>query len=677
MSAIYSNLQEVKAQVDLFASVQAGTFEFLESLPVSAKSLFGDSKWDFNDEKNPRLKMVNSSKLRFDWTEIACSPRGTSRGRRPRNYQKFVAVLPPRMVEDLKRAFFLALIFPEPIRPRRGEQRRKAVTVISKISVAVNFFSYCYLQSMLSNGVATLHTLSDIGLHDIQNAISDYPYRIEELKKVLSMLANERIQVNLRYGRLKWNQPDLKTLKWPRLKEKKHIKSLPDELFALLSNRSSELVAEFLGLLGTDVQDRRTVYVQTENSSPRWERFKEMFESYCERRISCRIKGGHADASTHTRLFMKEFTVFPEELFDFLSQVQCAAQNIILLYTGMRYSEAAMIQRGCLIKRDGVCLIKAALIKNIPSNRPIDLDEWVAIDVVHDAVVALETLCRCTTNSFLFSNFHTLQEGKSSRPLSNGGLSFRLNEYLREIDKENKWKRWKVTPHQYRHGLVRQLAHAEVGLPYITRQLKHFHTYLSERSYRINPVSTIYGMQKERLVCNATGFSAMKDANFDILDDLYGEGRKFGGGGAALHIERTEAFFKGIGLEGDAREKYIKKLAASGVTAIKTGVGWCIRNHVDPQKLKEAPPPCIGDLNCNPHSCVYSIVPEGRKADVIARYRHALRQLSSPDQSHLKSHWEAELRALSSMLQQLGVDPQSLTASRINPDTIVRLLSSG
>ena len=140
---------------------------------------------------------------------------------------------------------------------------------------------------------------------------------------------------------------------------------------------------------------------------------------------------------------------------------------------------------------------KGCVNQECSSNRPIDLDEWVAIDVVHDAVVALDALCRCTMNSFLFSNFNALQEGKSSRPLSNGGLSFRLNEYLRGIDTEDKWNSWKLTPHQYRHGLVRQLAHAEVGLPYITRQLKHFHTYLSERSYRINPVSTIYGMQKE------------------------------------------------------------------------------------------------------------------------------------------------------------------------------------
>lgn len=167
-------------------------------------------------------------------------------------------------------------------------------------------------------------------------------------------------------------------------------------------------------------------------------------------------------------------------------------------------------------------------------------------------------------------------------------------------------------------------------------------------------------MQRQQLVGNATGLRALKNANVEVAIDLYGEGRRFAGGGAALHVERTEAFFRGIGLEGKAREKYIEKLSESGGSEIRTGVGVCLRNHVDPQKLKEAPPPCIGDLNCNPHSCVYSVVPEGRKADVIARYRYADKQLGSPDQRHLRSHWEAELRAYAAMLQQLGIDPTTL-----------------
>lgn len=665
--------KNIDEELALFRAAQTGNFEFHNDLPVSAKSCFGDSHWDFRDENNPRLSVSNQSSLHYDWSQIT---RQIQPARALRNHQQFLAVLPFEMVEDLKRAFLLVLMFPEPIRSRRGVSQRKSITFIAKIRSAVNFFSHCYLQSLLPGyHGARLLRLSDFELSDIQKGLDSYPYCAVDLKKVLGLLTNERIQRNLWHGRLKWNYPDLKTLRWPRRKEGKSIETLPDRLFGLLSNRSSELVGEFLTLLGKKVNDTGC-QVTKPHPVRTWARFAEMFTSYCERRIDCGRNNRQAFASNHTREFVREFNVFPERLFAFLSDVQCAAQSIILLYTGMRYSEAAMLQVGCLTRRDGIFLIKSSLIKNVASNMPIDYDEWVAIDVVRDAISALEEVARFTLNPFLFSNFHTVKVGKKPKPLTNGGLKVRLNEYLKTIDIEKKWTGWLLTPHQYRHGLIRQLARAEVGLPYITRQLKHFHTSLSERSYRINGVSTIYGMQRERLVGNATGLSALKGANLDIIQDLYGEGRKFAGGGAALHVRRTEAFFRGAGLEGRAREKYLANLAASGVTPIRTGVGWCVRNHVDPEKLKEAPPPCIGDLNCNPHTCLYSVVPENRKADIIARYRYAARQLASPDQLYLRSHWEAELTAQAAMLEQLGIDPKGALGAGINPKTIVNILEA-
>jgi hypothetical protein len=183
-------------------------------------------------------------------------------------------------------------------------------------------------------------------------------------------------------------------------------------------------------------------------------------------------------------------------------------------------------------------------------------------------------------------------------------------------------------------------------------------------------------MQRQRIVANAVGLRAFRSAKTKVANDLYGEGRRFAGGGAALHVKRTEAFFAGIGLEGKAREKYIEKFSKSGGNEIRTGVGYCLRNHVDPKKLAEAPPPCIGDLQCNPHTCVHSVVPEGRKADVIARYRYASRQLSSPDQQYLRSHWEAEVAAYAAMLEQLGVDAKAVLSSGINPKTIDNVLAA-
>jgi Phage integrase family len=634
-------------------AIANGNFVFDETLRITKNSVFGDGEWDWTDKDNLRLHATQDNKQRLNWNEMTAGTSASASRKFPRGVnQRFVPILPKEIVEDLKRAFYIIVHFPSLLRGIRKRQS-KPITIVYVIKLITNFLSHLYLQSLLKEGGPAVRRLSDITLTQIRTGIYTFPYRCGRLKGILMLLAEEHIQINLAYGRLQWSRLDLKNLRWPPAKEGHNIETLPDPLFALLSNKSCDLVAEFHFLMGRPAtDDHRTS--STHLTVLRWPRFREMFQSYISRRNVTRTKGtGHE--SGHSHGFVREFNTSPESVFEFLFDVQSAAFNVILLYTGMRYSEAASIAVGSLIERNGIRLIKSSLIKHKPSNMPIDQDEWVAISAVQDAVLALEEIAKCNFNPFLFANFETVKAGKQARPISNTGLTCRLNNYLDKIDTRENWKHWRLSPHQYRHGLVNQLARAEVGIPYITRQLKHYYTLLSERSYRIDPTATIYGQQRQRLVNNATGLQAIKEANVEIAKDLYGEGRVFAGGGAKLHIERTEAFFKGIALEGKAREQYIEKLAESGGGPIRTGVGFCMRNHVDPQRLKEAPPPCIGDLNCNPHTCIHSVVPKGRKADVIARYRFAAKQLISPDQIHLRSHWEAELKSYAAMLNQLDV----------------------
>jgi integrase len=651
----------------------SGTLNFYADLAVSEKSRFGDSQWNWNDESNLRLKFNNPSKLLIDWAAITLeSKSNTSPGRQLGHHQAFIPLLPKHLVEDLKRAFFIIAYHPL-VRGIRS-RRMKPVSIVRETRRAINFFSYIYSESLRNRPLSLIAKLSDIEIGDLRQGLETYPYERSRLRATLTWLASEGVQSNLKYGRLLWTSRDIRMMNWPIRKESGHIPTLPDRLFALLSNTSIDQILEFHHLMGNTTSEDMTDSAHRKLKQRDWPRFKEMFESYISRRELVRTKSGNW-ASNHTKRFSNRFGVMPGVVREFLYDVQTAAFQVILLYTGMRYSEAASLQADCLLVRDGVNLIKSTLIKDKPTNLPVDQDEWVAIEIVQDAVRALEELSRCNFNKFLFASYSLVPAHKKANPISNKSLASRLQLYLIKFDEQGTWRDWQLSPHQYRHGLVHQLVRVEVGIPYITRQLKHLYTLLDERSYRINPTSTIYGMQKQVLLGTATGLNAMKDANLFLAIDLYGQDQRFAGGGAALHVERTEAFFRGIGLEGDAREKYIEKLARSGVNAIRTGVGWCVRNHVDPEKLKESPPPCIGDLNCNPHTCVHSVVPESRKSEVIARYRNAAKQLASPDQSHLTSHWQAELDAYSAMLQQLGVDPKSLPAAVISPDTISRVLA--
>ena len=634
----------------------SGEFNFEYDLPITPLSKFGDNRWDWFDRNNPRFKVLTAYKLQVDWPQVITGR--IFKIQRAEKTPKRVRVLPPNlpynMVEDLKRAFYIIILFPSLVRGKR-KIVKKPMTIVAEIRRCISFVAHIYKQRLEKRPRNPIRTLSDITLDDIRQGMNTYPHSLRNMKATLTLIASEILQVNLRHGRLQWTTHDIKTLHWPRPKENEHLLTLPDGLFALLSNTSTDLIHQFHLLMGNNTKDEPTESARIKSAKRDWPRFGEMFESYLERRQILRLKGP-SYVSHHTRHFVKEFGFEPRVLYDFFTDVRTAAFQIILLYTGMRYSELVSIQRDCLIKRNGIALIKSTLIKSQPSNLPIDSDEWVAIPIVEDAIRALEDLSRCNFNNFLVSNFDTVRPGGNELPFSLTGLHWCLNAFLGRMDEHGKWKHWELTPHQYKHALAYQLAQADVGLPYITRQLKHYHSLLSERSYKINPTTTIYGMQRQRIVANATGMRAFRSARLKIANDLYGERRRFAGGGAALHVRRTEGFFKGIGLEGKAREKYIAKLSSFGGTEIRTGVGYCLRNHVDPKKLAEAPPPCIGDLQCNPHSCVHSVVPEGRKADVIARYRYAAKQLASPDQSHLRSHWEAELNAYAAMLQQLGVE---------------------
>lgn len=643
------------------SSIITASFSFNPDIPVSRKSNFSDPVWDWTDEHNARLKAVGSYKLRVDWDTITIGTEACQNAVLQPGFQKFLAVLPKEMVEDIRRAFFIYAMFPSLIatQGKHIKEGRKAITIVLHIKTAVNFFSHVYLQNLMRNGVSRIRKLSDITIRDIQKATDTYPYRSDQSKETLRLFGNEYIQSNLKYGRLKWNHFDLKNVNWRADKEVKSIETLADGLFKLLSNKSCDLVGSFLFLMGVELRDSQAGDNVRDVYRRKWPNFRAIFDSYVKRRNLVR-NGDKNGQRTHTQHFERRFGFQPDEMLDFLFDVQCAAQVIILLYTGMRYSEAVSIRSRCLVGRNGVHLIKSTLIKGQRTNLPLDEDEWVAIDIVQDAVRCLEELSRCTFNQFLFSGFNTIKAGKEGNPITNRALTQRLVQYLKKIDKERTWSEWKLSPHQFRHGLVYQLAKAEVGIPYITRQLHHFHTRLIEGSYKSNDTSTIYGMQRQRIVENATGVNAMKDAKLQVVHALYGEGRKFAGGGAAIHIERTEAFFAGQGLYGESRGKYLDKFAEFGGTLIRTGVGWCTRNHVDPRKLKEDPPPCIGDLNCNPHVCKYSVVPESRAADVIDQYRNAVNKLSSPDQAFLRNHWEAERDSLASMLKQLGYEPESV-----------------
>lgn len=627
-------------------AVAEGDFAFNEKLPVSPHSVFSDDVWDWSDEKRQRLTSVTDSKLRVEWKNF--DPRCEAcKSYELASTQVFHPVLTPAIVGDLKRTTFVYYVHSNDI--TKGGVA-KPNTVVSHADRLVKVLGH------LLREYPGIGKVSDIDTRHIEEALETYPYETRGLKTSLKILCHPLVSKNLQYPP-SWNRHDLRSICWTKEDDlgshevSGGYDTMPGMLFRMVSEKSCELVGQFLCALDEAPVDSSVASDAAQKQFG--DCFPLMLNSYIDRRRIIRERGAEY-VRNHTYRFKKQFdhAVTVRELSDFLFDVQCAAQVVILLYTGMRYSEVAGLKRGCLHERNGVHFLKTTLVKHVSNDLPIDYDEWLAIKVVRDAVRALEALSRCIFNRFLFASFVTVKQGQEERPLSNGGMRDRLNKYLDRIDDEERWEDWQLHPHQFRNSLAAQLGRAEVGIPYITMQLKHAHDNFS---YVPSAVTLQYGNLRPYLIAQATGTT---EARTEVLQNIFGENAKVAGAGAAKHVKRTEDFFRGIGVSGEERKEYIRQLGRSGMPVVPTGFGLCGCNHskIDPEEEKEDLPPCYGDHQCRPSICDHAIVTKDSLPSIKKRYEKACKMVESPEQAYAREQWVEMRDNLRGMIE--SVEPE-------------------
>ncbi|MCP3721482.1 hypothetical protein [Paraburkholderia sp. CNPSo 3281] len=209
---------------------------------------------------------------------------------------------------------------------------------------------------------------------------------------------------------------------------------------------------------------------------------------------------------------------------------------------------------------------------------------YLAIDLTKDSYDILMFLTERTGSSYLFS-----PPWQSEKEVLHGyrpaSLNGKIIRWLEEIDDLEFFYDWTFSVHQLRETFVSQLAKQQVGLPFISMQLKHFNSRFNSMP---NAVTAGYGQYRKQLMTSISNRLAMEREG--ALFDVYGEDAKFAGGGAAEHKARIDAFFSGSGLFGEAREQYIKEMAQRGVKLMPTSIGHCAKNFL--VATTEAPPPC-------------------------------------------------------------------------------------
>lgn len=619
-----------------------GTLVFSPDMPVSKNSKYGDDVWDCRDDDNKRL-VLKKRKLRFYWTLQA----------RPADAQKRMqrAEVPPAIRENVKRFAYAFQLAPQLMGAKTNKESIQPTTWMARADDLLRIAAFLREKRSVA-------TWQDVTPSDLE-LLAELPHTRTLVGKLhsLRMFASPGMRANLLGGPLRITQADVDNiLRLVDAPDAEGYDPLPDPLFKFLAIQAQEVVSAYLTGLGLPRQDTSS------NAEPPPD-LKAKYDLFLQGVVAQRQQFGMKDRTTGenyininrkwARKFTKTFGSYTKEFRKYLIHVQSAAITLLYLYTGMRYSEAASLHLGCARKNGRVWELFSTLIKNEPTNAPIDYDRWVAIPLLVDAVTALDTLQPFHQSDWLLASIDSMTE--NSGPMANQGINTKLCQFLKTVDTKGVFKDWHLHGHQFRHGLVAQLAAIKTRLPYISMQLKHL-TYAEQQLMDDAPadITTAYGNLSKNLLSSLTGQAALNEARYRMALDLYGEGKRFAGGGAEKHIAKTEAFFQGAGLVGEERKEFIRKRALSDIPILVTGFGICSNNLADVERLKSNPPQCYGDLQCNPMDCENAIVPENRAGAVKARLAKALKEAESAPTAALSSYYKGLAAKYQSMLDSLG-----------------------
>ncbi|WP_186161980.1 site-specific integrase [Burkholderia gladioli] len=579
------------------SEIEVGHATFRDDLPVWFGH-FGDDSWSCREKSSPDY--LGDIAMSIMWSDFY-------EGRGPR--ARSIAHLTNRdfcltfeIVHDFKIAAYIHGHFPILISgARRKLEKLDPVTVRGRILELAHFFSLVMMNAEL-RGHPPITRLGDISLQLVIDTIYEYPGRAEHLRRALRLISDPVVQKNLS-APLQWTLVDIDktSIKWAKSEPRDGAGPLTDAQFLFLLNHSIAAIAQFKKLAAIEIHDIECRAVANKAKGP-----------LCPPNsidLSPSLNNA-TDADFHEKFGVPKF-----DAKFIIAEAHTSAMLVILLLSGMRISASRRLVRGCLVEEQGYWFLKSNEVKQKPKDAPA-AEGWLAIDITRDAYDVLMFTSERTGNNYLFSTPHTNQN-RTNASYRSGTLDMKYNRWIQLIDEQRLFEGFSFGVHQCRETLVAQLANQGVRLPFISMQLKHFH---SQFHLMPNPVTAGYGNYRRELMTSVT--NRLAQANENALSDVYGEHAKFAGGGAAAHKARIDTFFSGMGLFGKDRELYISDMARRGINIMSTSIGVCTQNFLVPREDK---PPCYGDFSCQP-SCSSHVMTQRAATVLRGRRAHAAAQ---------------------------------------------------
>lgn len=657
-------------------SIESTTYiNALMERSVSKISKFSDNVWDFNSDYPNAAQNVKGAKLRINFLKY-------------KNIPKFV-------LTELKIILELALLNNLIFRPKlnsRKNNKKGTLKVNSLIPIfekGLTFINQIFIQISQELGYefvqTQIKTLSEVNTEHYHEAAKKYEYvKGRELDQFFEYL---RSPSAVKYV---FDKPlayvELNSLNWKKLpstEKKNKEKVLPDNVFENLSKIASLIVVDFLNATGQkskilDINSLEALYSSKYSS---WANQVGVNHEILNAYIAVRLRNkGYSSSSVLSiiepydwmlnknglacgltlRKALTSRNYQLDKLREYFNLVSYSCVYLVAQYTGMRPSELAEVKVkdcSCLVEEHEVWLIKSTVKKHQQEiNTGLFDDKWVAIPIVRDAILAASYIAKIKSSPYLISNMDTVSSSNSPIPMGSTGITHQMNNFIVKILDATVANQIKFYPYMLRHTLTYQLFRAEVGLPLISFQLKHFVDSVSKFTSlgATSSVTLGYGEIGEMLSKDGsrTGNKSLRrSAELEAVKTVHNPNGTYYGGRAVEHKTNLIKLFQGYMAEGYTEEEVYEAMADQGMAIVYVGQGICYGNR---NEEYDTTLPCIGSLRCNPARCSQAIVtskhaPKWREVYILNKAN-----LNKPEYAHNREQIQAAIDEAAMVLNSLG-----------------------
>lgn len=660
--------------------VADGTLLINTNIPVSSRSHFEDDIWDFNDADKPRTLCLPRTSLQVNWL----------------NHKDKI---PAPLLSSIRTVSFFIVKYPLVLSNSRVASTRGLApsSFCKTINSLLSFMAELCTQATVCLGtdnvpVCYIEQLSDITITDIKRGLHswNHPSLGSLIKKILGAFTSPILKAYLPVAHqggepVGWNTKDLDQIDFPKLIQCPagegsgyRDKPLSNELFRFLVNKATQDVLWFLVITGQQPHTQLPEPIGAHPDFSQYPNFKKIYHAFLKLySVRCRavIRAKRDNrkqfpcSKKDVDVFKEQFNISFADVRRIIQRIIRAAEYLLLQFTGMRRSEAAMLQAGCLQKAaSGEYVIRGTIIKGKAVNAITNTDYWVAVPIVRDALLILENAADNMQSNYLFTaNPYTLQP-KVDVPIASTTLNSQLSEYLYDVDSDavfcgtrrlTAWRfngvlpEHRLTTHRLRHTLALNMSRAGLGIPYISLHLKH--VYQAYKSFQsVQDVTLGYGGIAADIFHNAVGIG---QANREMIRSVYHPQAPIAGPGAQAFKQKRAYYFTGMQAAGYQEEEILEHLAAQNIPLADVGLGYCRgRREIEQEDGSKQLPPCLGQLKCNPNQCKNAVIPASKVPFWQNLHRESRKRANDPLLAHIREESLHFMREAQQVLEGLGVD---------------------